>query len=343
VRLRGGEVSVKRPASGVIADSGSDAGPAFGERPLPSDVVCIVGPTGSGKSELAIRVALALNGEIVNCDSLQTYRGFDLGTAKPTAADRARVPHHLLDVAGPGEDFTAGDFARMALAVLHDISDRKKLPVVAGGTGFYLKALIDGLAPAPKRDVALRERLLRMEQRGSGRLHRLLARWDLSAAARIQSGDTQKLVRALEVMLQQRQPLSAVYQQSRQAPSGFRFFQLGLDPPRPKLYQRLDARCERMWQSGLVDEVRTLLAAGYSPDAKPMGAIGYKQALRVLQGSQSDAEALEEMKRDTRRYAKRQWTWFRRDSRLVWFPITELQQDTHKRVVSLLYKQLFWH
>ncbi len=313
-----------------------------GFRP-PREVLCIVGPTGSGKSELAIQLALALNGEIVNCDSLQLYRGFDIGAAKPSLADQARVPHHLIDIAGPADDITAGDFARLALPILHTISDRGKLPVVAGGTGFYLKALIDGLAPAPRRDASLRQRLLSIEGRRPGQLHRLLTRWDPRSANRIQANDTQKLVRALEVMLQRRQPLSAVQAIPRQAPSGFRFFQVGLHPFRSWLYQRLDDRCDAMWQAGLLDEAGRLLDAGYPLTAKPMGAIGYKQALRVLQGLQTPSDAVAEMKRDTRRYAKRQWTWFRRDPRLVWLPITENAADTHNKVVSLLYRQLFWY
>ncbi len=307
------------------------------------DVVCIVGPTGSGKSDLASRLAESLRGEIVNCDSLQLYRGFDIGTAKPTQADQARVPHHLLDVAGPGDDVTAGDFARLALPILHIISDRGKLPVVAGGTGFYLKALIDGLAPAPRRDLAVRQRLLLMEQRGAGRLHRLLQRWDPVSASRIQSKDVQKLIRALEIMIQQKQSLSAVHSQPREASLGFRYLQVGLDPPREVLYGRLNARCEQMWRAGLVEEVRQLLRNGYPPTAKPFGAIGYKQALRVVEGTMDEAAALEEMQRDTRRYAKRQWTWFRRDPRVVWIPITENSEDTHRKVVSVLYKQLFWY
>lgn len=307
------------------------------------DVVCIVGPTGSGKSQLALSLAAALNGEIVNCDSLQLFRGFDIGTAKPSGADQSKVPHHLLDVAGPGDDFTAGDYARLALPLLHTLTDRGKLPVVAGGTGFYLKALVDGLVSAPRRDLSLRQRLQAMEQRGSGRLHRLLHRWDPLSATRIQPNDVQKLIRALEVMLQQRQPLSSVYQQPREAPSRLRFLQIGLDPPREVLYRRLNARCEAMWKAGLLDEVRGLLAAGYSPSAKPFGAIGYKQALRVVQGSQDPAAALEEMQRDTRRYAKRQWTWFRRDTRVLWIPTSENTYDTHRKVVYLLYKKLFWY
>ncbi|MCW5964223.1 MAG: tRNA (adenosine(37)-N6)-dimethylallyltransferase MiaA [Bryobacterales bacterium] len=307
------------------------------------DVVCIVGPTGSGKSQLALSLAEALNGEIVNCDSLQLFRGFDIGTAKPSEADQSRVPHHLLDVAGPGDDFTAGDYARVALPLLHTLSDRGKLPVVAGGTGFYLKAVIDGLVSAPRRDLSLRQRLQAMERRAPGRLHRLLRRWDTLSAMRIQPNDVQKLIRALEVMLQQRQPLSSVYQQPREAPGSLRFLQIGLDPPRELLYRRLNARCEAMWQSGLLDEVRGLLAAGYSPSAKPFGAIGYKQALRVVQGSLDPEAALEEMQRDTRRYAKRQWTWFRRDPRVYWIPSTENNTDTHGKVVRLLYKKLFWY
>lgn len=320
-----------------LSDS-SDGSPAARR-----DVVCIVGPTGSGKSRLALQIAQSLNGEIVNCDSLQLYRGFDLGTAKPTPTEQNLVPHHLLDVAGPGIDLSAGDFARLAIPLLHTISDRKRLPVVAGGTGFYLKALMDGLVAAPARHPALRQRLLAMESRSSGRLHRLLRRWDPPSARRIQPNDVQKLVRALECIVVENRPLSSLYQQPREAPQEFRFFQIGLNPPRDWLYRRLDARCQSMWDAGLLEETSRLLDAGYSPDAKPFGSIGYKQALAVLRGAISPSAALAEMQRDTRRYAKRQWTWFRRDPRISWISVSENDEYTHRNVVHLLFRRLFWY
>jgi tRNA dimethylallyltransferase len=306
-------------------------------------VLCIVGPTGSGKSGLALQLAKELNGEIVNCDSLQVFRGFDIGTAKPSPAERAAIPHHLIDIAAPGDEFTAGEFARRAREVIPTITDREKLPLVAGGTGFYLKALVDGLVEGPRRDEKLRARLSHLEAKKPGRLHALLARWDPPSAARIHVTDIQKLVRALEVILLERQPLSTVYQRPRDAAVSFRVFQVGLNPPRAELYRRLDARAEAMWQGGLLEEVEALLRNGLAPNAKPFGAIGYKQALAVLQGRLSPATALEEMKRDTRRYAKRQLTWFRRDMRIHWIPDFGDSPYTHRKVVYLLYHRFFWY
>lgn len=312
-----------------------------GNRAIP--VLCIVGPTGSGKSGLALQLAHGLNGEIVNCDSLQVFRGFDIGTAKPSPAERAAIPHHLIDIAEPGEEFTAGEFARRARGLIPTITDREKLPLVAGGTGFYLKALVDGLVEGPRRDETLRARLSRLEAKKPGRLHALLARWDPPSAVRIHATDVQKLVRALEVILLERQPLSTVYQRPREAAATFRVFQVGLYPPRAELYRRLDARAQAMWRGGLLEEVQALLSRGLSPDAKPFGAIGYKQALAVLQGRLSPAAALEEMQRDTRRYAKRQWTWFRRDPRIHWIPDFGDSPYTHQKVVCLLYHRFFWY
>ena len=312
-----------------------------------------MGPTGSGKSHLALRLARELNGEIVNCDSLQVYRGFDIGTAKPSLAEQASVPHHLIDIAGPladhgvagsrADEFSAGEFARQARELIPAICDRGRLPVVAGGTGFYLKALIDGLVDGPGRNEAIRERLLRAEQRRPGNLHRILRRWDPAAALRIHSSDVQKLVRALELILIEREPLSRVYERPRQAAGEFRVLQIGLDPPRSALYARLDARSKSMWEGGLIDETRELLARGVSRASKPFGAIGYKQALAVIDGRLQPAEALAEMQRDTRRYAKRQWTWFRRDPRIHWVRDFGDSAYAWKKAVELLHKRLFWH
>ncbi|MCC7339904.1 MAG: tRNA (adenosine(37)-N6)-dimethylallyltransferase MiaA [Bryobacterales bacterium] len=301
--------------------------------------VCIVGPTGSGKSRLALDLARALNGEVVNCDSLQVYRGFDIGTAKPSRREREDIPHHLIDIVTPLGEFSAGEFARLARQAIPAIADRGRLPVVAGGTGFYLKALIDGLVEGPQRDEEIRERLLQVERRHSGGLHRILRRWDPAAALRIHASDVQKLVRALELILLEREPLTRVHERPRLGASEFQMIQIGLDPPRQALYTRLDARAEAMWQGGLIEETRELLAAGVPRTARPFGAIGYKQALAVIEGRMEPAGALAEMQRDTRRYAKRQWTWFRRDPRVLWIKDFGDSTGAFPSVVRYLYKR----
>lgn len=309
----------------------------------PTPVVAVAGPTGSGKSRLAFELAGKLNGEIVNCDSLQIYRGFDIGTAKPSRFEQASIPHHMIDIAGPGEEFSAGEFARRARETISAIADRGKLPVVAGGTGFYLKALVDGLVEGPRADAGIRARLRRIEERRPGRLHAILTRWDAAAALRIHASDVQKLVRAIELMLLESEALSSVHARPRAAAAHLRILQIGLDPPRPALYARLDERSRRMFEGGLLDEVRGLLAKGVPPSAKPFGAIGYKQALAVLERRMDPEGALAEMQRDTRRYAKRQWTWFRRDPRVYWIQRFGDAPEALDRAIRLLYKRLFWY
>ena len=284
---------------------------------LPS-LVTVVGPTGSGKSHLALEIATEFGGEIVNCDSMQVYRGFDIGTAKPSLETRRRVPHHLFDIADAGQVFTAGEFARRGRAALRDIASRGRIALIAGGTGFYLRALLEGLAVAPERDEALRERLAVREARRPGLLHRLLRRIDPSAAHRVHPRDIQKLIRAVEVGILARRPLSAAPAFGSDPLEGFAVLKIGLSPDRGALYARLNQRSDEMFHGGLFHEVRTLLAAGIPGSAKPFESLGYKQALAVIEGRISEASALEEMKMHTRRYAKRQWTWFRRDAGIVW-------------------------
>jgi tRNA dimethylallyltransferase len=281
-------------------------------------VVAIVGPTGAGKSDLALQIAATFSGEVVNCDSLQVYRHFDLGTAKLPAAERRGISHHLLDIVDPDQVFTAGEYARLARSVLEDLTGRGRLPVVAGGTGLYLRALFDGLFAGPQRHEALRERLARRESRHPGWLHRLLLRHDPEAAGRIHAADIQKLIRAAEVLLATRRPLSAWFATGRDALAGYRVLKLGLDPPRDALYQRVDQRLVRMFENGLLDEVRHILALGFAPAVKPLESHGYKQALQVIQGELKLSEAIYHAQRNTRRYAKRQWTWFRRDPEVIW-------------------------
>ncbi len=279
-------------------------------------IVAVVGPTGSGKSDLGIRIAREFGGEIVNCDSLQVYRHFDIGTAKVPAHERGGVPHHLLDIINPDEVFTAGEYARIGRSVLAEISGRRRLPIIVGGTGFYLRALLEGLFPGPQRNEILRSRLAGREARYPGWLHRLLNRCDPASAARIHPADVQKLVRACEVLLLTHRPLTELFDR-RDALEGYRTLKLGIDPPREALYARLNARCARMFEEGLVDEVRGILAR-YPETVKPLESHGYRQALQLLRGEMDPRQAIEDAQRNTRRYAKRQWTWFRRDPEVVW-------------------------
>lgn len=281
-------------------------------------MVAVVGPTGAGKSELAICIAEQFHGEIVNCDSLQLYRYFDIGTAKLTVEERRGIAHHLLDVIGPDEVFSAGEYARRARETLRQIASRGALPVVVGGTGFYLRAMLDGLFEGPERDDALRERLVERERRRPGSLHKLLKRFDPGSLARIHARDVQKTIRALEVSLAARRPMSRMFAAGREPLEGFRVLKLGLDPPREALYQRLDARCKQMFENGLVEEVQAILARGFPQSAKPFESHGYKQALAMLRGEMTRDEAVESAQRNTRRYAKRQWTWFRKEKELEW-------------------------
>lgn len=282
--------------------------------PLP----VVLGPTGSGKSALALRVAAAVGGEVVNCDSLQVYRGFDIGTAKLPEANREGVTHHLIDVVDPEQLFTAGDYARMAESALREIAGRGRIPVIAGGTGFYLRALLDGLFPGPSRDEELRARLERRESKRPGSLHRILTRVDPIAADRIHRNDKNKTMRALEVRLIEGRPLSSLFERGRAPLTGFRAIKIGLDPPRELLYERLNARTRSMFEHGLVDEARHLLAAGISREAKPFESLGYKQALAVLDGTLTPEQALESTQIETRRYVKRQLTWFRKEQSVQW-------------------------
>jgi tRNA dimethylallyltransferase len=283
--------------------------------PLP----VVLGPTGSGKSDLSLCIARSLGGEIVNCDSLQVYRGFDIGTAKVPTAERQRVPHHLIDIVEPTDLFTAGDYARVAQAAIREISARGKTVVLVGGTGFYLRGLLEGLSPGPARDDILRARLLNKEQVRPGRLHQILARLDPVSAARIHPNDKNKTMRALEVRLLEGAPVSSMFERGRAPLSGFLPVKIGLDPPRELLYARLNERAQRMFEiGGLADEVRRLLSAGVPPEAKPFESLGYKQVLLMLQGRITREQALESTQLETRRYAKRQLTWFRKEQAVQW-------------------------
>jgi tRNA dimethylallyltransferase len=278
-------------------------------------VLILLGPTGSGKTALSLELAERFKGEIVSCDSVAVYCGMELGTAKPTREERARVPHHLIDVTAPDRPFTAGDYSRMAREALREIAGRGHMPIVTGGTGLYLRALIEGLFAGPARQESLRERLrLRAQERGNAWLHRVLARLDAASAQRIHANDTPKLIRAIEVCLAGRKPMSQVL--GRDPLTGFRLLRIGLNPPREKLYERLNQRCAEMFAAGLVEETRGLLAK-YGP-VKALDSLGYRQAAAVPSGAMTEADAIAAAQQGHRNYAKRQLTWFRREPEVQW-------------------------
>lgn len=287
--------------------------------PLP----VVLGPTGSGKSDLSLCIAQAIGGEIVNCDSLQVYRGFNVGTAKLAPAERRGIPHHLIDIVEPAQLFTAGDYARLAEAAIREISARGRVAVLVGGTGFYLRALLEGLSPGPPRNEALRMQLGDRERKRPGSLHRILARLDPASAARIHPNDKNKTMRALEIRLLGQAPLSSLFQRGRASLRGFRAIKIGLDPPRELLYARLNERARKMFypdpgNESLLDEVRRLLSAGVPAHAKPFESLGYKQTLQLLEGQVTKDQAFESTEKETRHYAKRQLTWFRKEPELHW-------------------------
>ncbi len=278
----------------------------------------MVGATASGKTALALRLAEEFNGEIVSCDSVAVYREMEIGTAKPTFEERARVNHHMIDVYSPDQACTAGDYSRGAREALAGISERGRLPIIAGGTGLYLRALIDGLSPAPPRQPELRDRLrLRAERRGPEHLHRILARLDPVAARAIHANDLSKVIRAVEVSLAAHQPITGQWQQGRDALTGYRILRLGLDPGRERLYERINQRAAAMFERGLVEETERLVAR-YGYDCRPLTSLGYAEAVAVLRGECSREEAVARAQQGHRNYAKRQGTWFRRDKEILW-------------------------
>ncbi len=287
-----------------------------GEKPL----LAIVGPTASGKSALAVWLALRLAGEVVACDSTQLYRGFDIGTAKPTQAERQGVAHHLIDVLEPTQDATAGNYRERSIAVLDDLRSRQRLPIFTVGTGLYLRALLEGLAELPLRCEELRDRLRASEaEHGPGHLHKMLERLDPISAKRIAAADVQKLIRAVEICLLTNQPLSEVHKSARQPLQGWRPVKIGLMPDREKLNQRITARTEHMLANGWLAEVKRLTESGLPEDAKPFDFIGYRELRAVLRGETSLDEARAAIQQATRQYAKRQATWFRREADVHWF------------------------
>jgi tRNA dimethylallyltransferase len=302
-------------------------------------VVVLLGPTGSGKTALSLALAETFGGEIVSCDSVAVYRGMELGTAKPTKEERARVPHHLIDVAEPDEAFTAGEFSRRARVALREIAARERLPIVTGGTGLYLRALTEGLFAGPARREDLRVRLRsKAQKRGSAWLHRVLRRLDVATAERIHANDTAKVIRAIEVCVAARKPMSEVM--GRDPLTGFRLLRIGLNPPREQLppreglYDRLNQRCAAMFAAGLVDETRGLLER-YGP-VKALDSLGYRQARGVLDGAMSIEDAIKAAQQGHRNYAKRQMTWFRREPEVRWIEAFGDDVETEQTAAGLV-------
>jgi tRNA dimethylallyltransferase len=303
-------------------------------------LVAVLGATGTGKSALALRLAETFDGEIINCDSIQAYRGLDIGSAKLAPDARRGIPHHLIDAVSVEQELTAGEYSRLGRRVLAEVSSRNRLPIVAGGTGFYLRALLDGLSPAPARNEALRARLNEVAARRPAALHRLLRLRDPAAALRIHQNDRQKLIRALELMFLAGRPATAVQAAPRNRLEGFAVLKLGLAPDRALLRERLDRRSAAMFHSGLLEETRRLLACGAPAEAKPLQSLGYKQAQQVLSGELGLELAIRECQVKTKQYAKRQMTWFRHEPGMEWLhgfgDDPEIQRQATERVRMFL-------
>jgi len=283
-------------------------------------LVVICGPTASGKTDLALRLAEDVPLEVISADSRQVYRAMDIGTAKPTREERVRVPHHLVDVVDPDQDFSVADFVRLGRAAATDIHRRGRLPLVAGGTGLYLQGLTAGLVEAPAGSPELRrEFALREEREGAGTLHALLAGCDPESAQRLPESDTVRIIRALEVFELTGRPLSDWQKEHAFRDRPYRVLQIGLSPPREELYARIDRRTRRMFEMGIVEETRALLARGYDPALKSLRTLGYRECQQYLAGESDLETCIEHVQMQTRRYAKRQLTWFRRDDAIIWF------------------------
>ena len=279
-------------------------------------LIVIFGATASGKTALSLKLAQHFGGEILSCDSVAVYRRMELGTAKPSLTERVLIPHHLLDLYDPNEACTAGDYARHGRAALAGLAERGVMPIIAGGTGLYLRALLDGLFPAPPRDEALRELLrARAAKRGAEHLHKTLRRLDARAAELIHANDISKVIRAIEVSLAARRPMTEQWEQGRDALTGYSILRLGLAPDRDVLYRRINERAAAMFRNGLVEETRELIR-DFGADCRPFTSLGYLQAAAVLNDAMTKEQAITAAQQGHRNYAKRQTTWFRREAEL---------------------------
>jgi len=306
-------------------------------------LIVLVGPTASGKTSLALRLAQEFNGEIVSCDSVAVYREMEIGTAKPSHEERTLIQHHMIDIAWPNEACTAGDYSRQAREALAGITERDHLPIVAGGTGLYLRALIDGLFPAPPQKPGQRERLRKLAKtRGSAYLHRLLTRLDPTAAAAIHPNDVPKVIRAIEVSLaadpplgeRSRTPMTVQWQKGRDSLTGYRILRLGLNPPRERLYERINRRAAAMFDRGLIEETERLIAR-YGPTCRPLTSLGYAEATAVLENELTREQAVTQAQQGHRNYAKRQLTWFRREPNMHWLEGCGGDQEIIEKALTL--------
>lgn len=283
-------------------------------------IICIAGPTASGKTALAVELAKELNGEVVSCDSMQVYKRMDIGTAKPTMEEMQGIPHHMIDVAEPDEDFSVSRYCSMAAPIVDDIVARGKTAIIAGGTGLYMDSLIRGNAFAPFPSTGVRERLeAQADSEGMEAMLSRLSSIDPEAAARLHLSDRKRIIRALEVYLETGQTITEHNRKTQLIPPKYSPLWLGLDfDDRAELYRRIDLRVDLMLEMGLISEIQGLLASGIPPKCTAMQAIGYKEFVSALHGEETIAQAAEEVKKSSRHYAKRQLTWFRRNPKLHW-------------------------
>jgi tRNA dimethylallyltransferase len=289
-------------------------------------IVIVAGPTASGKTEIGIKLAERFGGEIVSADSVQVYRGMDIGSAKPTAAERARAVHHMIDIRDPDEDFSAGDYVREARKCIDKIIGRERVPIIVGGTGLYIRCLIGGMLDSSKAETQLRLRLLEEEEKERGALSKRLVEIDPETARHIPAGNIYRIVRALEVFELTGRKMSDLQEEHAFQDRPYDYIFFGLAPARSRLYEQIDQRVENMIKSGLVEEVARLQELGYAADLKSMSSLGYRHIGMALAGSMDVDEAIRLMKRDTRRYAKRQLTWFRSEPDIVWCDPDEIKR-----------------
>jgi len=304
--------------------------------PKAKPIIAVVGPTASGKSALGITLAQRLQGEIINCDSVQVYQGIEIATAKVPLAERQGVPHHLIDFIPPQVNYTAGEWARAAAATIDEIETRGRVPLLVGGTGFYLRALRRPFFVSPPTDLELRRRLNQIrERRGAEHLHRILQRLDRDAANKLYARDWPRVQRAIEVYMQTGASLSAQKDLRPEPPESVRRLRiLALNPPRAELYRRINERAEEHFAAGLVEEVRKLLAQGVPPQSNALGAHGYRRVVEYLQGQRDLAGAVAQTRLDVRHYAKRQLSWFRHEPDVEWFEGFGDQPEVQERVLN---------